>query len=297
MLFLFLFHVEQKTEYNQIYITCADHALTGDRFQLKHDLGCDMLITDPQPNKDELKAYYNIPDYPSHEDKKTSLFQRAYFFARYLSAKKKLLWALKHKGSGGSLLDIGAGVGYFVRSVQAKGFECIGIETNRKARDLANTHKPNTVFEASQLEIIKPKSQSVITLWHVLEHLPDLDFQIQTLKNLLVLNGSIIVAVPNFKSFDAQYFKSYWAAYDVPRHLWHFSQTAISNLFERHNMEVHKIYPMTLDAYYVSLLSTKYKSGKINIIKALFIGLCSNIKAFFTGEYSSLVYVLKNKSN
>ena len=297
MLFLFLFHVEQKRDYNQIYITCADHALTGDRFQLKHDLSCDMLITDPQPNKDELKSYYNISDYPSHGDKKTSLFQRAYFFARYFSTKKKLTWVLKHKGSGNSLLDIGAGVGYFVRSVQEKGFECMGIEISRKARDLANTLKPNTVFGVSQLEKIKPKSQSVITLWHVLEHLPDLDSQIQTLKNLLVFNGSIIVAVPNFKSFDANYFKNYWAAYDVPRHLWHFSQTAISDLFERHNMEVYKIYPMTFDAYYVSLLSTKYQSGKINIIKALFIGLCSNIKAFFTGEYSSLVYVLKNKGS
>ena len=297
MLFLFLFHVEKKKDYSQIHITCADHALTGDRFQLKYDLSCDMLITDPQPNKDELKAYYNISDYPSYGDKKTSLFQKAYFFVRYFSTKKKLTWVLKHKGSGNSLLDLGAGVGYFVRSVQAKGFECMGIEISRKARDLANTLKPNTVFGVSQLEKIKPKSQSVITLWHVLEHLPDLDSQIQTLKNLLVSNGSIIVAVPNFKSFDANYFKNYWAAYDVPRHLWHFSQTAISYLFERHNMEVHKIYPMIFDAYYVSLLSTKYQSGKINIIKALFIGLCSNIKAFFTGEYSSLVYVLKNKSS
>lgn len=134
-------------------------------------------------------------------------------------------------------------------------------------------------------------------MWHVLEHVPDLQNQIKELKRLLKPNGAIIIAVPNFKSYDAKYYGEFWAAYDTPRHLWHFSKTAIKKLFQNENIELVKILPMKFDSFYVSLLSEKYKTGKMNFIKAFFIGLKSNWKAKEKFEYSSHIYVLKNAKN
>ena len=131
-------------------------------------------------------------------------------------------------------------------------------------------------------------------MWHVLEHVPDVEHQIKELKRLLKPNGTIIVAVPNYKSFDAQHYGKFWAAYDVPRHLWHFSKTSIEKLVSREKMKVVKILPMVFDSFYVSLLSEKYKTGKMNFIKAFWIGLRSNVKANSTKEYSSHIYMIKN---
>jgi len=137
-------------------------------------------------------------------------------------------------------------------------------------------------------------SFDVITLWHVLEHLPKLEEHISIFKKLLKPEGAIIIAVPNYKSYDAEYYKNYWAAYDVPRHLWHFSERSMSNLFSIEKMKVVKILPMKFDSFYVSLLSEKYKSGKMNYLGALKIGWLSNFKAKKSGEYSSLIYVIQN---
>jgi predicted SAM-dependent methyltransferase len=131
-------------------------------------------------------------------------------------------------------------------------------------------------------------------MWHVLEHVPNLVEYISKLRELLKENGTLIIAVPNYKSYDAKYYKQFWAAYDVPRHLWHFSQKSISLLFKKENMLVEKTLPMKLDSFYVSLLSEKYKAKKSNYLKAFFIGLLSNLKAISTKEYSSLIYVIKN---
>ena len=130
-------------------------------------------------------------------------------------------------------------------------------------------------------------------MWHVLEHLPKLENHISVFESLLKPNGRLIVAVPNFKSYDAQYYKTFWAAFDVPRHLWHFSQTSISKLMRKKMMEVEKTNPMIFDAYYVSLLSEKYKNGFMNPFKAFWIGLRSNMKAKHNNEYSSLIYAIK----
>jgi len=140
-------------------------------------------------------------------------------------------------------------------------------------------------------------SFDVITMWHVLEHVPDLDAQLHSLKRLLKPEGTVIIAVPNFKSYDAHHYQSFWAAYDVPIHLWHFSKIAIEKLFAQQAMQLVKVLPMKFDSYYVSLLSEKYKTGKMNYVKALWIGWRSNVRAKQTKEYSSHIYVLKNMKN
>ena len=214
-----------------------------------------------------------------------------------ITLRKKLKWVSRFKSNGNTILDFGAGVGDFVRAAQNDGWNCIGIEPNINARSIANSKKKQTVFPSDYLSTLMPNSQAVITLWHVLEHLPNLEQEITALKQLLRPSGRLLVAVPNFKSYDAQYFKGYWAAYDLPRHLWHFSRDSITSLFEDFDMEVEAIYPMIFDSFYVSLLSTKYQSGRMQIIKGLATGLLSNIKAHFSGEYSSLVFVIKNRNN
>ena len=146
------------------------------------------------------------------------------------------------------------------------------------------------IEELFQLE---PAKYEVITLWHVLEHVPNLQEYISELKKLLKPNGVLIVAVPNFKSYDAEYYNEFWAAFDVPRHLWHFSKKSIDLLFSKHGMSVSKTLPMKFDSFYVSMLSEKYKTGKSNILRAFWIGLKSNIKAMSNNEYSSLIYVIK----
>ena len=162
---------------------------------------------------------------------------------------------------------------------------------SKKAKEIAIKKGVDFANETSELE---NHTFDIITMWHVLEHVPDLEKQIQELKRLLKPNGTLIVAVPNFKSYDANYYKEYWAAFDVPIHFWHFSRKAIKLLFEKENMKLEQVLPMKFDSFYVSLLSEKYKTGKMNFIKAFFIGLKSNWKAQKTSEYSSHIYILKN---
>jgi len=170
------------------------------------------------------------------------------------------------------------------------------VEPNAKAKISAENKLKGAFVSEIYSEIIQlnnEKQFDVITLWHVLEHVPNLDEYISTLKKLLKPNGILIVAVPNFKSFDANYYKQFWAAFDVPRHLWHFSKKSIQLLFAKQEMNILKILPMWFDSFYVSLLSEKYKHGKSNFLKAFYIGFLSNLKASRTKEYSSLIYLLK----
>ncbi len=288
--------MEQKKSQNKPFLKSKDHAITGELFELCYCDIPELLVTSPQPTVESLLNYYKSDDYISHAKTKKTLFQTIYFSVRAITLRQKLKWVSSYNSSGNRILDYGAGVGDFVRAAQNDGWDCVGIEPHKKARIVANEKKQNTVYPAEHLKTLPPKSQTVITLWHVLEHLPNLEQEIRIFKQLLMTSGRLVVAVPNFKSYDAQHFKSYWAAYDLPRHLWHFSRESISTLFEDFDMEIESIYPMIFDSFYVSLLSTKYQSGRMKIIKGLAIGLLSNIKAYFSGEYSSLVFVIKNKN-
>ncbi len=274
------------------FIECKDHTVSGEKFQLLYDDQLDMLVTSPKPNESELPKYYQSEDYISHTDAKRSLFEQLYHMVKTYSLNKKVRLITKlHKGHG-DLLDIGAGTGDFLAVAKRKSWKINGTEPNNDAKKLAQQKGVN--LEASTTNY-DSNSFDVITMWHVLEHIPKLEDQIVELKRLLKPNGYLVIAVPNFKSYDAQYYKSFWAAYDVPRHLWHFSKNAIQNLFGQYNLVLQKTLPMKFDSFYVSLLSEKYKNGRMNFLKAFLIGLRSNIKAKRTGAYSSLIYVLKNE--
>ncbi|AYN05819.1 MULTISPECIES: bifunctional 2-polyprenyl-6-hydroxyphenol methylase/3-demethylubiquinol 3-O-methyltransferase UbiG [unclassified Flavobacterium] len=274
------------------FLTVKDHSVSKEIFELYYDETLDMLITSPQPNENDLGKYYESEDYISHTDNKRSLFEKAYHIVKNIALKNKLNLINSENPQKGRILDIGAGTGDFLLTAKENGWDTVGVEPSDRAKSIAIKKGISFVEKISELE---NNSFDVITMWHVLEHVPNLELQIQELKRLLKPTGTLIVAVPNFKSFDANHYKTFWAAYDVPIHFWHFSKKAIQSLFEKVDMRLEKILPMKFDSFYVSLLSEKYKTGKMNYLSAFFIGLKSNWKAKRTLEYSSHIYVLKNK--
>ncbi len=274
-----------------IFIKVKDHSVSKENFELLLDEELQLLKTHPQPSLDVLPKYYESDDYISHTDGKRSLFEKVYHVIKSYSLKKKVSLINSFHPEKGRLLDIGAGTGDFLATAKANGWQITGLEPSEKARNSAISK--GVSFE-NDINNIENQSFDVVTMWHVLEHVPNIEQQIKDLKRLLKPNGTIIIAVPNFKSFDANYYKEFWAAYDVPRHLWHFSKISIEKLFARENLKLVKILPMVFDSFYVSLLSEKYQNGKMNFFKAFYIGLKSNVKAKQSLEYSSHIYVIKN---
>ena len=278
------------------HLKLKDHSVSGDSFELLYDPTRGLLYTHPKPSEAKLSSYYPDTNYISHTNQRKSLFDLLYHAVRSVSVRRKLRLLKSFQPKEGALLDVGAGTGFFLRAAKKRGWTVTGIEPNSSARNLANSKAPNTVFDTETLRTLPEKSFDVITLWHVLEHLPNLEDDLKTFQKLLKPNGRIVVAVPNFKSFDAAYFKDFWAAYDVPRHLWHFSQQSISKIFSEVQMNLESTHPLVMDAYYVSLLSNKLKTGSHRILNSLWVGFLSNLKAAKSGEYSSLIYILKNKN-
>ena len=274
------------------FLTVKDYSVSKETFDLYYDETLDMLITHPQPSLENLGKYYESEDYISHTDNKRSLFEKLYHFIKSIALKNKLNLINSLQPNKGRILDIGTGTGDFLSVAKNDGWQTIGVEPSDRAKAIAKNKGVSFVEETSELE---NNSFDVISMWHVLEHVPDLDKQIKELKRLLKPTGTLIIAVPNFKSFDAKYYGKFWAAFDVPIHFWHFSKTAIKLLFEKEEMKLEKVLPMKFDSFYVSLLSEKYKSGKMNFVKAFLTGLKSNWKAKKDFEYSSHIYILKNK--
>jgi 2-polyprenyl-3-methyl-5-hydroxy-6-metoxy-1,4-benzoquinol methylase len=274
------------------YIEVEDYSVSKEKFNLFLDEDLQLLKTVPQPASDKIADYYKSEDYISHTDGKRNLFEKIYQTVKKKAIQNKLSLLQNILPQKGKLLDIGCGTGDFLAEAQIKGWLCMGAEPNSKAKKLAQLKNIDVIEDTENL---KEKTFDIITMWHVLEHVPDLEKQIKELYRLLKTNGTLILALPNYKSYDAQHYKKYWAAYDVPRHLWHFSQDSIEPLFLPFGFRLIEKYPMLFDSFYVSLLSEKYKTGKKNWVRAISIGLKSNIEARQTMEYSSLIYCLKKE--
>jgi len=274
------------------FITVKDFSVSGESFSLLLNEEYQILKTHPQPTLDKLGSYYEFEDYISHTDGKRTLFEKMYHFIKRKAIRDKVKLINSYQPVKGRILDIGAGTGDFLLECKNQNWDILGIEPNDKAKGIA---LGKGIKFGDTIEKLESNSFDVITMWHVLEHVPDVEHQVAELKRILKPSGTIIIAVPNFKSYDANHYKEFWAAYDVPRHLWHFSKTAIEKLFDKQNMNLEDVKPMWFDSFYVSLLSEKYKSGKMNFISGFFIGLISNVSGCFKNEFSSHIYVLKNK--
>lgn len=275
---------------NIFFKKVKDYSVSKEIFELHHNPEYDLLITFPKPSLEKLPSYYESDDYISHTDGKRSLFERAYHFIKGIALKNKLK-LINEQSPKGKLLDIGAGTGDFLVIAKNDGWNTTGIEPSAKAKAIAIN---KGVTFAESLAELESNSFDVITMWHVLEHVPNLEEYITELKRLVKPSGTIVIAVPNFKSFDADYYGKFWAAFDVPRHIWHFSKTAIEKLFAEKEMKLVEVLPMKFDSFYVSLLSEKYKTGKMNFVRAFFVGWKSNLSGKKTKEFSSHIYIIKN---
>lgn len=264
----------------------VDHFKTNEEFEIKYNEELDMYTTYPVPSPEKMSFYYEDDAYISHSNSITSPMDFMYNLAKHFMLKQKLKW-VKTYIQKGSFLDIGCGTGDFLWLLKQNKFLVQGVEPNQKARKISS-EKGIEVFE--DIENLQKNLFQGISLWHVLEHIADLDKFFVQLDNLLNTNGYVFVAVPNFKSHDATYYKEFWAAYDVPRHIHHFSHQAIAHLFCQHGYELVQTKGLLLDAYYVSLLSEKYK-GTYSFLKALQVGFTSNWKAKNTNEWSSKLYI------
>lgn len=278
-------------EFNN-HMICDDYSVSQESFAIMKCSNCGLLVTSPRPGKDDIGSYYQSDDYISHTNQANNLINWVYKLARNYTLRKKFA-LIKRLASKKSILDYGCGTGHLLNYIQQNNtWKTMGIEPDEMARTIAiNDHDLNVVSTISDLP---DKKFGIITLWHVLEHVHDLNETIQALKQHLSKSGSLVIAVPNHESLDQQIYQQQWAAYDVPRHLYHFNQLTIKELMKYHKFTLEETIPMKLDAYYVSMLSEKHKSGKINYFRSIVNGWKSNTWAKNNNKnYSSLIYIFK----
>jgi 2-polyprenyl-3-methyl-5-hydroxy-6-metoxy-1,4-benzoquinol methylase len=276
------------------FLSCKDQTVSHETFHLQKCSACGFVFTNPRPDNKDLPKYYQSDEYISHSDKSTSLIGQLYKIARTFTMKWKCSLVRQYSlRTPSSLLDYGSGTGSFLLACKKHQMRIAGVEPSSTARAQANEKIPNQVV--SDIHQVNG-SFEVITLWHVLEHVNDLNDTLDRLKSHLQENGTMFIAVPNLQSPDAKKYKEHWAGYDVPRHLWHFTRPTMEMLLTHHNLKLINVVPMQLDAFYVSLLSEKYKTGTntiSSVAKAIAEGWKSNRSARTNGEYSSLIYIAR----
>ncbi len=281
-----------------LFLRTKDYTVTQDEFELRKCTHCNFIVTSPRPTENNIEKYYDSENYISHAESSKTLFDKIYFIARSVSLKWKFNIINLYLNGSGAVLDFGCGTGDFLNFIKEKSsIKVLGVEPNHAARIIANHKLHGRVFQ--NLQSLKDKSLDAITLWHVLEHVHQLNDTLQNLKRLLSNNGHLIIAVPNHQSHDSLKYKDAWAAYDVPRHLWHFNQKTMKALLHRNGFRIISIKPMKLDSFYVSLLSESYKKPyQLKVLtgaKAFLEGCRSNLYAMKDNQYSSLIYIAKQE--
>jgi 2-polyprenyl-3-methyl-5-hydroxy-6-metoxy-1,4-benzoquinol methylase len=284
----------------QPFRTCKDYTVSAESYQIVRCKHCKTALTQNSPNEQQIGRYYQAESYISHSNTRKGLINNLYHLVReYMLGRKRVLVEQVASAKKGKLLDIGCGTGYFLATMQAAGWQVHGIEADEKARNFAKTSFQLAVESPQSLENLAPASFDVISLWHVLEHLHDLNGYMNKICTLLKPQGTLLIAVPNYESHDADYYKEHWAAFDVPRHLWHFCPDSIDKLAKKHHFLVKQHHIMPFDSFYVALLSEKYQKNEQNIF-TLFGGFLQGFISLFgawrnTKRASSVIYVLKKE--
>ena len=274
-------------------LMAKDHTVSGEQFEIWECSACTLRFTQAAPGLNSIASYYKSEDYISHSDTKEGIINTLYHTVRKMTLNKKKSLVKTTTGlNEGSILDVGCGTGAFLHTMQQAGWEVTGLEPDLLAREKARELYRLQPGLPEQLFHLPLGSYHAITLWHVLEHVHQLHEYLDQLKKLLRPGGKIFIAVPNYTSYDAEKYGNDWAAYDVPRHLYHFSPGSMARLLSIHGLNLAKVKPMWYDSFYVSMLSEKYKSGHNNILSACWNGYVSNFKAFFDNEKtSSIIYI------
>lgn len=277
-----------------------DHTVSGEVFTIAECGSCTLRFTQDVPGMDSIAPYYKSEDYISHTNTSKGLINRLYHRVRKrtITVKRKLVQQATGKEKG-KLLDVGSGVGSFVNEMSLHQWEALGLEPDADARKISQQLYGLELSDTTQFFQLPSGYFDAITLWHVLEHLHDLSSYIQQLKTILHEKGKIFIAVPNYTSKDAEIYGEYWAAYDVPRHLYHFSPRSMELLMEKHGLRILEYRPMWYDSFYISLMSSKYKNemngrpGKTNWLGSAWNGLRSNLNAVSDKKKcSSVIYIV-----
>ncbi|HKR07150.1 MAG TPA: class I SAM-dependent methyltransferase [Bacteroidia bacterium] len=275
------------------FISCEDYTVSHETFQIIQCEGCGFKFTNPRPTEESIGKYYQSTDYISHSNVSKGLINSIYQVVRQFTISKKIKLIKSISKEGKNILDYGSGTGEFLYAIKKSGWNAKGAEPNSDARNYAINNHLLEVVEPAEIRFFPKGSFDIITLWHVLEHIHKLNEIIDELKKMLAINGKIIVAVPNNKAAEQLIYGQSWAAYDVPRHLYHFNLDSIKQLFENHQMKVEKFMTMPFDAFYVSILSEKYKESNLGFIKGFFNGTRTLIKSFFDKQKSSsLIFII-----
>ena len=286
-----------KSNSIRFVFTAKDYTVSGEKFAIWQCNECMLRFTQDVPDAQSIGKYYQSGNYISHSDTRQGIINRLYHSIRNITLKQKRKWVQKATSlQRGTLLDIGAGTGAFVAKMKKANWTVTALEPDETARNIAKNKHSLVLQPSDDLFAQTSESFDAITLWHVLEHVHQLNEYLQTFQNILKPNGRLMIAVPNYTSFDATYYKEHWAAYDVPRHLYHFSPNSMKRLLALHNFDVLEMKPMPFDAFYVSMLSEQYKKGKNNFASAFWVGLQSNLKAFGKpARSSSVIYIVKKR--
>lgn len=281
-----------STRFTEI-LRVKDHTASKQDFMIVQCPECSLRFTQEVPDQNNIGAFYKSENYISHTDTAKGFINTMYHRVRRITLQSKATLIEKETGhSAGNLLDIGAGTGAFAYTMQQKGWQITGLEPDSDAKKVASDKYGLSFEDAAMLYHLPEEKFDAITLWHVLEHIHDLNAYLQTIHKMLKPGGKLFIAVPNYTSYDAAHYQANWAAYDVPRHLYHFSPKSMQVLMQKHQLTITRIKPMWFDSFYVSLLSEQYKTGFGQLIKAFITGLVSNIKAIFANDKcSSLIYV------
>lgn len=269
------------------YMPITDYFGDKEVFQTAQCNKCNTVFTTPRPDQKYIVNYYKSNSYKSHGDKKGGIIDGLYSFAQQRNFNHKLK-LINQYSFGKKLLDYGCGAGAFLQFLRSKGFDVTGVEPDVDAR----SHIPSNIPVEENLSNLSSSKVDVISSYHVIEHVHELIDTMTKLSEMLDRNGVFHLALPNYKSWDAQHYQAYWAGYDVPRHLYHFSQKGVHALANKVSLNIVATHPLVFDSYYVSLLSEEYKTGNKNFLTAFKNGYISNRKAKKSGEYSSLIYIL-----
>ena len=272
-----------------------DQLVSRESFTIMECRQCSCRLTQAAPDQQASSKYYQSTDYISHSNTSRGLINRIYQLVRKRTLQQKVKWVEKAIGTpGGRVLDVGSGTGAFVEALRKSGWQADGLEPDPSARKVAQAVFGIALLDIEQLFQLPSASVDAITLWHVLEHVHDLNGYMQQFHRLLKPGGSLLIALPNYTSWDAQYFGKWWAAYDVPRHLYHFSPEAVRSLSNRNGFSLGSVRPMWYDAFYIALLSHQHQQGSSRWLRSFLVGLNSNLKTMKqTDRGSSLVYVMR----
>ncbi len=275
-------------------LRAEDYTVSHQLFEIWQCAECALRFTQGAPDAASVGDFYQSDNYISHTDTNEGIVNKLYHFVRRTTLKRKRRLVEQTTGiSKGNLLDIGAGTGAFADAMQKAGWAVTGLEPDAGTRQRAADLHGLALEDTGLLFQLPPASFDAISMWHVLEHVHELHAYIEQIKLLLKKEGRALIAVPNYTSYDAQAYLQYWAAYDVPRHLYHFSPASIKSLLAQHGLRLITVNPMWYDSFYISMLSEQYKTGKNKLVNAAWTGFCSNLAALFNRERcSSVIYII-----